>query len=69
MTYPNNKLSSQLSLVARLIGGGMSTRVYYVSQGGFDTHSGQVGSHARLLSELDSSLKAFVADLKAQRKF
>lgn len=69
VTYPNNKLASQLSLVARLIGGGMSTRVYYVSQGGFDTHSGQVGSHARLLSELDSSLKAFVADLKAQGNF
>jgi uncharacterized protein (DUF1501 family) len=47
----------------------MPTRVYYVSQGGYDTHSGQRNSHERLLNDLDGSLKAFVADLKAQGNF
>lgn len=47
----------------------MPTRVYYVGQGGYDTHSNQAGSHERLMSELDSSLAAFVADLKAQGNF
>ncbi len=55
--------------MARLIAGGMPTRVYYVSQGGYDTHSGQANSHERLLGELDGALKAFVADLKAQGNF
>lgn len=50
--YPGNRLADSLHLVARLIAGGMPTRVYYVSQGGFDTHSGQLGTHARLLGEL-----------------
>jgi uncharacterized protein (DUF1501 family) len=47
----------------------MPTRVYYVAQGGYDTHSNQAGSHQQLMRELDSSMSAFVADLKAQGNF
>lgn len=64
--YPSSGLGSSLSLVARLIAGGMATRVYYVSQGGYDTHSNQANTHNRLLGELDASVAAFAADLKAQ---
>jgi uncharacterized protein (DUF1501 family) len=67
--YPGSQLASSLNLVARLIGGGMPTRVYYVAQGGFDTHSGQAGSHERLLGDLDAAIGAFVADLKSQGNF
>lgn len=67
--YPSNNLASSLNLVARLIGGGLPTRVYYVGQGGYDTHSNQLGSHERLMGELDSALSAFVADLKAHGNF
>jgi len=67
--YPSNNLAGSLNLVARLIGGGLPTRVYYVGQGGYDTHSNQLGSHERLMGELDSALAAFVADLKAQGNF
>ncbi len=69
VTYPGSRLANDLRLVARLIAGGMATRVYYVSQGGYDTHSGQDGAQQRLLAELDASLAAFVADLKAQGNF
>jgi uncharacterized protein (DUF1501 family) len=68
-SYPSNRLADSLNLVARLIGGGMPTRVYYVAQGGYDTHSNQTGAHERLMAELDSSLSAFCADLKAQGNF
>ena len=47
----------------------MPTRVYYVAQGGYDTHSSQAGSHEKLMQELDTSLAAFCADLKAQGNF
>jgi uncharacterized protein (DUF1501 family) len=47
----------------------MPTRVYYVSQGGYDTHSHQQGAHARLMGELGNALSAFTADLKAQGNF
>jgi hypothetical protein len=42
-TYPTgNSLADQLKVVARLIAGGLKTRVYMVTLGGFDTHSAQV---------------------------
>jgi len=43
--YPtNNSLADQLKIVARLIKGGLKTRVYMVSLGGFDTHSIQTNT-------------------------
>ncbi len=69
VAYPTSKLAESLNLVARLIAGGMPTRVYYVSQGGYDTHAHQEGAHARLLAELGAALSAFTADLQAQGNF
>jgi uncharacterized protein (DUF1501 family) len=65
-SYPASQLANSLKLVARLIAGGLSTRVYYVSQGGYDTHTNQSGSHERLLRDLGAGVKAFMADIKAQ---
>jgi uncharacterized protein (DUF1501 family) len=65
-TYPGSQLGNSLKLVAKLIGGGLATCVFYVSQGGYDTHTNQTGTHERLLKELGDSVKAFVTDLKAQ---
>jgi uncharacterized protein (DUF1501 family) len=67
--YPGSPLASSLKLVARLIAGGLPTRIYYVSQGGYDTHVNQANQHARLLQDLGDSTKAFVADLTAQGNF
>ena len=65
-TYPFSNLANSFKLVARLIGGGLPTRVYYLSQGGYDTHTNQSGQHQRLLNDLGGALKAFLADIKAQ---
>jgi uncharacterized protein (DUF1501 family) len=64
--YPNSPLAGSLKLVAKLIGGGLATRVYYVSQGGYDTHTNQLATQQRLLQDLGDSVKAFVDDLQAQ---
>lgn len=64
--YPQSQLANSLKLVARLIGGGLPTRIYYVSQGGYDTHTNQLNTQQRLLTELGDSLKAFTEDLRAQ---
>ncbi len=66
VNYDGTPVARNLNLVARMIAGGMATRVYYVSHGGFDTHTGQDNSHDRLLSQLDSALKSFFTDLKQQ---
>lgn len=62
--YEGTPIARNLNLVSRMIAGGMPTRVYYVSHGGFDTHNQQVNSHDRLLGQLDSALKSFFNDLK-----
>jgi uncharacterized protein (DUF1501 family) len=64
--YPNSQLASGLKLVAKLIGGGLPTRIYYVSQGGYDTHTQQANRQKQLLQDLGDSTKAFVDDMKAQ---
>lgn len=65
-TYPASQLANSLKLVAKLIGGGLPSRVFYVSQGGYDTHTNQSASQQRLLKDLGDSVKAFTEDLKAQ---
>ena len=49
-----------LSLVARMIAADLPTRIYYVSMGGFDTHTGQEFRHRRLMQELGGALKDFI---------
>ena len=58
-------LGEQLKLVARLIKGGLGTRLYLVTLDGFDTHVGQAGPHANLLNDLSSAVAAFYQDLAA----
>lgn len=63
---PNDDLSTldgKLGLIARLIQKGLSTRIYYVQLGGFDTHASQAGSQANLLAELSSSIGNFFQTL------
>lgn len=67
--YPGTPLAKSLSLVGRMIAGGMPTRVYYVDHGGFDTHQNQKNRHDQLLGQMDAALKAFFADLKAQGNY
>jgi uncharacterized protein (DUF1501 family) len=67
--FPQSEAGRQLSMVASMIRAGLKTKVYYVSQGGFDTHAGQggvQGNHARLLAGVGGALKAFYDELKAQ---
>jgi len=64
--YPGSRLGQNFAAVARLIAGGMPTRVYYISQGGYDTHVDQAGAHERLLREMGDAVAAFLADIKAQ---
>lgn len=63
--YPNGPLAGSLKTVARMIGSKLPTRIYYVTQSGYDTHSGQVNRQQQLLAQLGDALKSFVADLKA----
>ncbi len=65
--------AEHLKTVARLISGGLQTKVYVVQLGGFDTHSDQVtaedssiGQHGNLLKIFSDGVEAFFDDLKQQ---
>jgi uncharacterized protein (DUF1501 family) len=69
-SFLNNPLSGQLRLIARLLKGGLKTRIFLCRIGGFDTHGEQVerhdstlGAHAALLYHLSSAIKAFQDDM------
>ncbi|MCI4669722.1 MAG: DUF1501 domain-containing protein [Bacteroidia bacterium] len=66
-----NRLANELKIVARLIAGGLRTKVYVVNIGGFDTHANQVeaddttlGDHAELLQKVSEGIAAFQEDLE-----
>ncbi len=64
--YPvNSTLATDLASVARMIKGGLPTRLYLVSITGFDTHANQSFRHEGLMDELGSTMKAFYDDMAA----
>ena len=72
VSYPDSDLANQLKTVARLIRGGIETKIYMVTIGGFDTHNTQNqaagninGRHTDLLTELSTAVDAFVQDISS----
>ena len=60
----NSGKGQELQTVAALIRAGLSTRIYYASAGGFDTHANQLGQHDNLLAGVGKSLHEFQETLK-----
>jgi uncharacterized protein (DUF1501 family) len=56
----SGQLAQELDLVARCIELGAPARVYSVSIGGFDTHTGERATQQRLLTEVDRAVTGFV---------
>jgi uncharacterized protein (DUF1501 family) len=71
LTYPNSGLGAALRAVAGAMVRGIGTKIFYVTTGGFDTHSGQNtnvanGAYVGLMATLNDALLAFYNDLKNQ---
>ena len=64
-TYPEGNMPDSLAACARLIKGGLGTRIYLVAMNGFDTHANQPEVHANLLAQLSDTMSAFYTDLGA----
>ena len=62
--YEATPLAQDLKKVAALINAGFSTRVYYVSLTGFDTHAGQTSRRHYLLAGLGEAVCSFQEDMK-----
>ncbi|MCU0331108.1 MAG: DUF1501 domain-containing protein [Candidatus Kapabacteria bacterium] len=71
ISYANNGFVKQLQLVARLISGGLKSKMYMVYMGGFDTHVQQqaddnTGLHPFLLQSLSTGVGQFMEDMLNQ---
>jgi uncharacterized protein (DUF1501 family) len=62
-TFPGTDVGTQLQQVAQIIqirkALGATRQIFFVSQGGFDTHSGQLAQQNTLLGNLANALAAF----------
>ncbi len=67
VNYPPSEFGQGLRTVAAMIKGGLPTRVYYVTLGGFDTHAGERGRHDQLMTQFAAGVSSFWQDLKEQR--
>jgi len=69
--YPNTGFAQALQAVAGAMTKSIGTRIFYVTTGGFDTHSAQNvnatnGAYYNLMGTMNDGLLAFYNDLKAQ---
>jgi uncharacterized protein (DUF1501 family) len=72
LAAPNNsRLAKQLYQVAKMVEPsgrsalGGSRHIFFVSLGGFDTHSNQMSAHATLMADIGRSVSAFYSALKS----
>ncbi|MDA3960215.1 MAG: DUF1501 domain-containing protein [Planctomycetota bacterium] len=65
-TFPDTTLGKQLHSVAEMMVSGLRFPLYKLSFNGFDTHSGQAGRHAELMTELAAALAAFRTEMRSQ---
>ena len=71
LEYADGGFVKQMQLVARLISGGLKTKIYLVYMGGFDTHVQQQGDdltglHPSLLEQLSTGIGQFMQDALTQ---
>ncbi|MCP4782566.1 MAG: DUF1501 domain-containing protein [Fuerstiella sp.] len=70
--YSDDTLGRGLKLISQIIRAGFNTRIFYASQGGYDTHGQQVklsdplnsGQHPPLLAAFDRSVDAFLTEME-----
>lgn len=70
--YPNNDFGRGLKLVSKIIRSGFNTKVFYVTQTGYDTHANQVtpgsdnaaGRHPQLMGQFNSAVDGFLQEME-----
>ena len=62
--YASNPISDSLNDVAKVMFADLGTRIFYTQHGSFDTHSGELATHGKLISEVSTGVADFYDDLK-----
>ena len=64
--YAANPIAQSMKSMAQVMFADLGTRVYYAQHGSFDTHSGELMSHAKLWEDVAGAVGDFMDDLKEQ---
>jgi uncharacterized protein (DUF1501 family) len=64
VAYGKDSFAKGMQEIAMLIAANLGTRIYYISTGGFDTHTAQARRQPVLLQQLSDGLKAFMDDMQ-----
>jgi uncharacterized protein (DUF1501 family) len=67
-TYGDDNFGKGFKQISQLIGASPATRVVYFSAGGFDTHSRQLDTHAKLLENFSNAVLSFQREMEALGK-
>ena len=62
--YAANPIAQSLRSAAQVMFADLGTRIYYTQHGSFDTHSGELASHAQLWQDVAGGVGDFMDDLK-----
>jgi uncharacterized protein (DUF1501 family) len=63
VTYPDNPVAQNLKSMAQVLCADLGTRIYYTQHGSFDTHAGELATHAKLWQEVSGAVGSFMDDL------
>ncbi len=62
--YASTAISTDMKSAAQVMFADLGTQIYYVSHGGYDTHSGELITHGNLWGELAPAIGDFVDDVE-----
>ena len=64
--YAETSIGRKLRSIAQIHMADLGTRVFYVDQGSYDSHSNQAGMHDKLLADMSRAVQDFFDDLRAR---
>ncbi len=62
--YSDSPVAQSLKSIAQVVCADLGTRIYYAQYGSFDTHAGEISSHAKLWQDVSNAIGDFQDDLK-----
>lgn len=62
--YAETSIGRKLRSIAQIHLAELGTRIFYVDQGSYDSHSNQIGMHDKLLADMSRAVQDFFDDLR-----
>ncbi len=64
VTYADNAIATNLKSMAQVLCADLGTRICYTQHASFDTHAGELATHAKLWQEVSGAVGSFMEDMR-----